>query len=539
MENQQAVSAKATLEEDQRFSRSHLWTLQRRFFEQRTARAWSEGVVPHYVTNNPFLARSYGRVLTGFLRDWQPKIDPAQPVYVVELGAGSGRLGYHLLQQSSKAFHLPAFRDVRVKYVMTDFSLGQVEELSRNPALRSLIEAGALDFAVFDAEAPGPLRLLHGGEVLAPGSISNPMVVTANYFFDSVPHDVFLVSEGELNEALVTLNSPQEEPNPDDPEILGRVELEFGYAPAAPEPYAEPAFNRILDGYRQTLDATHVLFPCASLRALDFLRKMSGQLLVLSADKGYVHEEALLNRGLPGLSIHGSFSMSVNFHAIAQFFRNEGGTAFSAKRRQSSLRICVFATAGEEELPETRHAFEEALEVQGPDDFYTLKKALEEAAPNLAIEQILAFLRFSGWDAGIFSIVFPRLMDLLPELDELVRKELSRAARQVWENYLPIGEDRDLAFELGVLLSEIERLPEALEFFGHSLRLQGPDAATYYNIGICHARLRQFGPALRAVEEALAREPNYPEARSLRIQLLAESDDAATAPHIGSSAVGP
>jgi tetratricopeptide (TPR) repeat protein len=532
--------AKTILEEDQRFSRSHLWRLQRRFFEERTARAWSEGVVPHYVTNNPFLARAYGRVLTGFLRDGQSRIDPAQPVYVVELGAGSGRLGYHLLKQSSKGFRLPAFRDTRIKYVMTDFSPGQVEELSRNPFLRPLVEEGVLDFAVFDAEAPGPLRLVHGGEVLAPGSVFNPLGIIANYFFDSVPQDVFLISEGELHDALVTLTSPQEEPDPDDPEILGRVDLEFGYAPAAPEPYGEAAFNRILEGYRQSLDATHVLFPCAALRCLDFFRKMSGgRLLVLSADKGYVHEEALLNRGLPGLSIHGSFSLSVNFHAIAQFFRNEGGTALHAKRRHASLRICAFATSGEEELPETRHAFEEALEVQGPDDFYTLKKALEESGATLSVDQILAFLRFSGWDAGIFAVVFPRLMELLPSLDELARKELGRAARQIWETYLPIGEDRDLAFELGVLLSEIERLPEALEFFGHSLRLQGPDAATYYNLGICYARLRQFGPAFRAVEEALAREPNYPEARSLRIQLLAESEDAAAPPHIGSSAVGP
>lgn len=539
MESPQAISDITILEEDQRFSRSHLWTLQRRFFEQRTVRAWSEGVVPHYVTNNPFLARSYGRVLTGFLRDWQSRIDPAQPVYAVELGAGAGRLGYHLLKQW-KGLSLPALQGIRVKYVMTDFSPGQVEELSRNPFLRPLVEEGVLDFAVFDTEAPGPLRLVHGGEVLAPGAVANPMAVIANYFFDSIPQDVFLVSEGELHDALVTLTSSQEEPDPDDPEILGRVGLEFGYAPAAPEPYVEPAFNRILDGYRQTLDATHVLFPCAALRTLDFFGQVSGgRLLVLSADKGYIHEETLLNRGLPGLSIHGSFSMSVNFHAIAQFFRNEGGTALYAKRRQASLRICAFATAGEEELPETRHAFEEALEVQGPDDFYTLKKALEAASATLAVDQILAYLRFSGWDAGIFSIVFPRLMELLPDLDELERKELSRAARQVWENYLPIGEDRDLAFELGVLLSEIERLPEALELFGHSLRLQGPDAATYYNIGICHARLRQFGPALQAVEEALAREPNYPEARSLRIQLLAESDDAAGPPHIGSSAVGP
>ena len=43
-----------------RLSRSVLWRLQRRFFEQRGIAAWSEGVVPHHVTSNPGLARAYG-----------------------------------------------------------------------------------------------------------------------------------------------------------------------------------------------------------------------------------------------------------------------------------------------------------------------------------------------------------------------------------------------------------------------------------------------------------------------------------------------
>jgi len=81
-----------------RLSRSVLWRLQRRFFERRGPAAWSEGVVPHHATTNPYLARAYSRIVLGFLRDWRAGLDPSQPVYLVELGAGSGRLAFHFLR---------------------------------------------------------------------------------------------------------------------------------------------------------------------------------------------------------------------------------------------------------------------------------------------------------------------------------------------------------------------------------------------------------------------------------------------------------
>ena len=69
------------LEANQRLSRSHLWTLQRQFFEQQGIQAWSTNQVPHYITSNPFIARAYGKVVSGFLRDWlaaiQCRVGPA------------------------------------------------------------------------------------------------------------------------------------------------------------------------------------------------------------------------------------------------------------------------------------------------------------------------------------------------------------------------------------------------------------------------------------------------------------------------------
>ena len=50
-------------------------------------------------------------------------------------------------------------------------------------------------------------------------------------------------------------------------------------------------------------------------------------MLLLSTDKGYTHLEEIDHLDHPHLAFHGSFSMMVNFHAIAKYFEQCGGKA--------------------------------------------------------------------------------------------------------------------------------------------------------------------------------------------------------------------
>src|SRR5512133_2789896 len=82
-----------TLESGRPLAQSSLWRLQRRYFDEAGIAAWSAGDVPLYVTSNPFIARTYAQTVAAFVRDGMTAqtIDPSQPLYVLELGAGSGR----------------------------------------------------------------------------------------------------------------------------------------------------------------------------------------------------------------------------------------------------------------------------------------------------------------------------------------------------------------------------------------------------------------------------------------------------------------
>ena len=122
-----------TLDEGKPLSKSILWKLQRNFFEGQGIEAWRQGTVPHYITSNPFIASAYAKVVFGFIRDCRvvkgdstndsfTPLDPSQPIYILELGSGSGRFAYHFLKKFLGFYTRSVLKDTTFKYVMTDVS---------------------------------------------------------------------------------------------------------------------------------------------------------------------------------------------------------------------------------------------------------------------------------------------------------------------------------------------------------------------------------------------------------------------------------
>lgn len=195
---------------------SLIWRLQRAFYEDRGLTAWSDAVVPNFVTSNSFIAGAYARVVLGILQDVygsagarNPATDYAQPVYIVELGAGHGKLGYLVVEAllRYRAFFPATDCILPFKYVLTDVAASNVEAWLQHPHLVDFMEAGALDVAVFDAERDSEIRLRKCGQTLKAGAVANPVVVLANYVFDSLATDAFRIENGELQQACVSLHA--------------------------------------------------------------------------------------------------------------------------------------------------------------------------------------------------------------------------------------------------------------------------------------------------------------------------------------------
>ena len=489
------------LEQNQRLSHSLLWKFQRQFFERQGVEAWNQGTVPHYMTSNPFIANAYGKVVFGFLRDWysvngdDSALDLSQPVYIIELGAGSGRFAYHFLKKFFAVFHHSPLSAIPVKYVLTDFVERNLQFWRTHPFLQPYFEQGVLDLAHFDLASDDQLTLQYSGDRLTPETLNHPPIVLANYVFDSIPQDVFSLKQGQLYETLVSLSTHQANPDRSDPNLLDRLDVTYEDSPITPDYYDDTDLNAVLAHYRQHLNDTTILFPIVALQCIRNLRRLSGdRLLLISGDKGYSHEAALLNRSNPGISRHGHcFSLMVNHHAIGQCFRHWGGRFLNTPHRHNSLNVCAFLLGHPPSgYGETELAYRTAIEQLGPDDFFTLKKIIEQHYDTLTFPEILAYLRASGWDSKIFFGCFPALIRQVNSASKSLQQDLSRTIDNIWDTYYPIGEKQDLAFHLAMLLYKMKDYPKTLVYLHHSLRLYGDHPTTLYNINLCHYHLRQL-----------------------------------------------
>ena len=81
----------------------------------------------------------------------------------------------------------------RIKYVMTDFTENNFKHWKEHPALKEYVESGIIDFTIFDATSDSEMTLYHSKVTLKPNSVKNPIVVVANYLFDTLHHDLFQV----------------------------------------------------------------------------------------------------------------------------------------------------------------------------------------------------------------------------------------------------------------------------------------------------------------------------------------------------------
>ena len=393
----------------ERFSTSVLWKLMREFYARKGVDAWADGVVPFFITSNAHIARAYAKTVLGYLADLCSKgeLDTSKPVYVVELGAGSGKFSFLLvkaiLERDAQVAAAARGAALDIRYVMTDFTNASFDFWASHPALEPFVSSGSVDFAVFDASKDTEMLLKNSGEVLAPGTVANPLVVVANYLFDTLPADAFQFRKGAgLCEGLVTIatNKKEDEANSLDPEILNRFKATYEWNPVDPGTYYANEthgvglhLTRIMEWYASrfaprdhsgsilsSLDRTNLkldagaidhpdmdipvteasveageaslLIPIVSLRCIDNLSRISGRggkMLIVSGDKGHSCTSAFLGAHEPHIAVHGSFSVMVNYHAMGLWCDSRGGVAFHSPHEESSLKVAAFVLGSRDE----------------------------------------------------------------------------------------------------------------------------------------------------------------------------------------------
>ena len=211
---------------------------------------------------------------------------------------------------------------------MTDASASVVDFWRDNPRLRPFVDAGLLDFAHFDLLEPAPLSLLKSGLTLGAGEVANPVVLIANYIFDSIPQDAFTIKDRQLFAGLVTVSASTPELDLAAPDSKVRISISFetDTAPIDANADTDPLLRPILQAYQQRLEDTSLLIPRAAMACVRFFQQLAGgRALCLIGDFGDTREDELQGHGPPGFGAGGGFWLPVNFHALGEYARGLRG----------------------------------------------------------------------------------------------------------------------------------------------------------------------------------------------------------------------
>lgn len=478
------------LEQHVPFAKSLFWQLNRDYYQNNGIDAWREDDVPSHLTTNSMVGMTYANLIFAFLKDLAFHQKSEEIVYFLELGAGQGRLAFHVLKHLTALTEnygqpLPPFC-----YILSDIVEENLNFYLDHPQFKPYFEAGLLDVCYFDGVVTKALNLKFKELKIDAKCLKQPLVVIANYFFDSIPNDLFFIENGDVTPCSVTLTTEKM----DEPIThLKDIDITYQRMEGKMPFYENEGFNDLIDTYTKELSHTFLLFPHMALQCLLNLDGLSDQgLMLISMDKGFHAMQDLDKFPEPELITHGSASLWVNYHALSSFCHKLGGKALLPQNSSFNLElVSLLMTKKHEQFPETQMAYHHFVNVFGPDDFNTLKKWSFKHIETMTLKEWIAILRLSAYDSVMFIALLPRLKQLYPEISIHERRRISETFHKTWDMYFALNENFDLAFAMAGIFYDLAYYEDAITFFNHSMNLFGSRADALYNIALCHYQLRQ------------------------------------------------
>lgn len=494
------------LEDRVRLSESVLYEIQNSFYNRVGLGAWNtrENAIPSYATCNTYIAKWYAEIVLAHLREGvrTGAIDPAQPVYIVELGAGAGEFAFYFLRKLGALREASSVRHLDVRYVMTDASATNVDAWTRHPYLAPLAERGVLDFGTFDINRDTRVTLVDG----TPLSTVNPLVVFANYVLDSVRHDLMKVDSHELVQVrLSTRVRGAVRPPLDQPGLFEQVRIQYSQAPAVPsELYADPDLAAVVDEYRSYGNTT-IAIPVGAFAGLAALLAISkNRLLMIASDKGHTMPDELYDPMPAHLTMHnGCFSMMVNFDSMRRYIERRGGF-YRATPLRMSLKTAVLLIGGtRDEHADTLGTIEDRLSV-APGDFF--EHLIDRTNDPTTFASILRLVRQSGHDPRVLGGQCHKLTQLAPTLTNAQRIELRDVLEQTWPSFFPGL--FDLALELSRVMLALDWWRDALDLLEISTRQFGEHPRTLLELSLLCYAAKDLARARAYVARALELDPS-------------------------------
>jgi hypothetical protein len=367
------------------------------------------------------------------------------------------------------------------------------------------------------------IQLQLGGNEVCADTVRNPMIVIANYFFDTVPHDVFRIESKKLLEGQVSLErllETEEGPvDPASPLHISQIKPHWQYKELRSDRYFEDErLNAVLRHYKHNYREGTFIFPTGAYQVLRNMEAMAnGRLVLLSSDKGYTDVDYMLCFSEHRYAIHdGCFSYMVNYDAIGQAFRQGGGHYFHTVGLNLSIQtVCCISLPGETHRFERIPYFfnQKYNRTNIVNSMCSLLPDGREENPSLQMDRLIAQLRLHMADPKIFPLLAQEIVDQLPNVSWYYQQDLLQLIEEAWNRFYYFPGEVNLPFWLSQMCFYMDHFDKSLFYMEKTIESFGEHETLFYLKAQSHERLSQWRKALESYEKALELKPDFDDAR--------------------------
>lgn len=501
------------LEKNISYSESIYWRNLSDKYKKRSTKMWEQGV-PFYLTSNSLNANAYANIIIRFVQDScvNGKIDPKEPVYIIEVGAGHGLFSHYLIK---RLFELQLqlqlqLSHIKLRYIMTDQVAGNIEFWRNHPQFQQYLTTKQLDFARYDLAKDESLTLLNSGKTLKAGNCRNPAIVFANWVFLILPYDLFWIKDKTLYAGLASSKMVKNrKPKP-------KLKTTFNFQPCSTNYYKDPKLNSILAFYKDNLSSSTANIPVAGITCLrNMLNITNNKLLLLISDAGYTSLESLpaAEIAVPTKNFRYRGDTPVNFHAIGKYTEACGGAIFHQDAQRKTLHSSAFVVGQKfTSLPETSLALQTHFNDSAPIDYFSsIQYGQKWPSTKQSLESIISNLSLWRWDPYLFhdylTVILKKLKQASTSTKELLLSKLPELER----NFYFMTGRINLYFDIAEIHSALENKDAAQHYYKLAVEHFNYFAA-YTNIhkglALCYARLGDAQNAKKQLFLAYKQETN-------------------------------
>lgn len=513
-----AENVRQTIEQGQRVSQSKLWSLLEAYYVKLGPSAWAKHGTPSFASSNPITAQQYAALTLAFLKDCLANpslytLDLTQPLYIFDLGAGSGQFSCAFIKKLLMLLQQNFDQKFNVCLVLMDIVEDNFNFWKSHPEFKSYFDSHLLDYAYYHhAFDHQPIELLNTKRILSPETFSNPLLLIGNYFFSTLPSDLFRLKNGEVQQGLLSSYAPHSKGEADfaidDPKLIKAITFEVEYQTLTEPAYAglqQRTLEKLVQTFGEEQEETYFSFPVGGFQVLRYFQKLASErLLLIMGDHGAYNPLDFKKYKDVWLAHHDSLSIPVNFLAFAHFFTLQEGLNLTTAELDPKFLISVSTPKGpKESWKELRFVFEECIEAFNVSDFGALLEDLKSREDPPSIALLLELIKLGRGSALLVKAYHKELVATLPEMDALSKEKLKIYLHTISQNYyFNNSQGGEFFFILGELLYHLEDFAEASANFIKGMQMMGHSKAIYKSLGACYLARGEREAALECFKKA-------------------------------------